>query len=294
MGKVSILRTLGYAGIFFFLCVYQRFNSMTAHHRRCTWLEWHLRDTPHMQGLSKSHAFLFLPSKFCHGLTFSFHDFCKKTQFIKQLVLTTYIVNDVYRKFRYTIRSLRISLSWHLKPCFFLCFFPSWLVIPRMPHFCCAVHIRIEAPHHTEGLVLQACHGSPDGSIHSISFPDFCACLFISVKVRVPQREVASCCFFASFPLGRSGLLSLLIAWLSLSLFFSTIWELEKKSSWIFLVKLVLPLFLRLFEVFSSKVCYAIQMNPVDFDESLLFTSVLNTFNQAAKTSKQLLLQSPV
>lgn len=67
-----------------------------------------------------------------------------------------------------------------------------------MSHFSYAVHVRIGAPHHSEGLVLQACHGSPDGSIH-ISYPDVCACLFIRVKVRVPQREVASCCFLPCF-----------------------------------------------------------------------------------------------
>lgn len=46
----------------------------------------------------------------------------------------------------------------------------------------------------TQGLVLQACLCSPDGR----HFPGICTCLFISVKFRVPQRTVASCCILAS------------------------------------------------------------------------------------------------
>ncbi|MEQ2313302.1 hypothetical protein AMECASPLE_000477 [Ameca splendens] len=47
----------------------------------------------------------------------------------------------------------------------------------------------------TESLVLQACPCSPDGR----HFPGIYTCLFISVKVRVPQRTVASCCILALF-----------------------------------------------------------------------------------------------
>lgn len=60
----------------------------------------------------------------------------------------------------------------------------------------CSTHVRIRAPQQSEGLVLQACHCSPDGSIQGF-FQAFCTCLFISVKVRVSQRTVASCCILA-------------------------------------------------------------------------------------------------
>lgn len=45
--------------------------------------------------------------------------------------------------------------------------------------------------------MLQACRGSPDGSFQG--FFKKKTCLFISVKIRVPQRTVASCCILASF-----------------------------------------------------------------------------------------------
>lgn len=60
----------------------------------------------------------------------------------------------------------------------------------------CSTHVRIRAPQQSEGLVLQACHCSPDGSIQGF-FQAFRTCLFISVKVRVSQRTVASCCILA-------------------------------------------------------------------------------------------------
>lgn len=57
------------------LCEYRCFNSVTAHRRR-TWLDWHLRNTP-MCSACQIHIVLFLKWKFCHGLTSSFLIFGK-------------------------------------------------------------------------------------------------------------------------------------------------------------------------------------------------------------------------
>lgn len=38
-----------------------------------------------------------------------------------------------------------------------------------MSLFCSAARVRIRTPHHSEGAVLQACHGSPDGSVQGFS-----------------------------------------------------------------------------------------------------------------------------
>lgn len=65
------------------------------------------------------------------------------------------------------------------------------LAIPWTLLFQCSTHVK----NPTEGLVLQACPCSPDGR----RFPGICTCLFISAKVRVPQRTIASCCILASF-----------------------------------------------------------------------------------------------
>lgn len=79
----------------------------------------------------------------------------------------------------------------------------------QSPGHCFFVQHTCQNP--TEGLVLQACPCSPAGR----HFTGICTCLFISVKVRVPQRTVASCCILASFHRDRR-IVILLIAWLSL------------------------------------------------------------------------------
>lgn len=154
-----------------------------------------------------------------------------------------------------------------------------------MSHFSYAVHVRIGAPHHSEGLVLQACHGSPDGSIH-ISYPDVCACLFIRVKVRVPQREVASCCFLPCFHWDVQDCCPVDRLAVTLTFSFQLFENLQKFSS-VFHKKLVPLLFLPFFEAFSNKVYYAIQINLVDFVKSLLRVLAEIPLTDRPKQNKQ-------
>lgn len=75
-------------------------------------------------------------------------------------------------------------------------FFLLWYNPRDATPLICSTHVRIRAPQQSEDSALQARHGSPDGSAQGF-VPGICTCLFISAKVRVPQRTVASCCILA-------------------------------------------------------------------------------------------------
>lgn len=79
----------------------------------------------------------------------------------------------------------------------------------------------------------------------------------------------------------------LLIAWLSLSLFLFNYLRTCKKLSSVFHKKLVPPLFLPVFEAFSNKVYYAIQINLVDFVKSLLCVLAEIPLTDRPKQNKQ-------
>lgn len=75
-------------------------------------------------------------------------------------------------------------------------FFSSSLVIPRTSVFRSAAQ---NSSSSADGGLSTSSLSRISRWKHSKLFPGFCACFFISVKVRVPQRTVSSCWILALF-----------------------------------------------------------------------------------------------